>query len=530
MSLKSTYIILFSILLFASFLRFYHIGNFGIFGDEKQGIMVAVGNVNIGGQKEYMSPDKTFTPKDFWRSKTMTELLDANARGDTSGNAIVHLFSMSTFGKLFGRSDLSLRSVSVIFNLLTILIIFLIGKNILKSTKIGLMAAFLASIEPFFIVYSQQARFYTTAIFFSTLASYYFLQIVFSPKSNTNVYLKYTLTLILSLFSNYLTFTMLIVHGLFWLITDRSIEKLKKLSACYVIMLIPFLLWMTQGPGQYAIQYIKDATNLYNSILNNPKLAASYSSFVERANFENLSKRSISILSDFFIFTNGTYQSLGFKFAFLLLIIFVIFTSFLILYRATATDRKIFIFVTLIISIPFLFTLSSAYKTGLMTGFYFRYAALGLPFVSILTAWLIDKTTQIHKLITLCLSALLFFQIYQIAEILQDFYQDKPQKYAPSNNRIFNPYMTLAEKIEKRYSLGDTILYPSLYQNVFSTAIKKDINDFDNIDAQLTNLYLPEDATYIQRINTNEKNRVILVKKNHQKFILFDFQDRKYRY
>ena len=127
---------------------------------------------------------------------------------------------------------------------------------------------------------------------------------------------------------------------------------------------------------------------------------------------------------------------------------------------------------------------------------------------------------------SIILSLLLFFQTFQTAKILRDFYQDKPQKYAPSNNRIFNPYVTLAEKIEKKYSLGDTILYPSLYQNVFSTAIKKDIRDFDNIDAQLTNLYLPKDATYIQRINTNEKNRVILVKKNHQKFILFDFQDR----
>ena len=526
----SKYGLLIIILVFASFLRFYHLGNFGIFGDEKQGIMVAVGNTNIGGQKTMMNPDKTFTPRDFWQPKTLSQLFDANARGDTSGNAIIHLLMMNVFGKVFGHSDFALRSVSVMANLLTILVIFLIGKNILKSTKIGLLAAFLASIEPFFIVYSQQARFYTTAIFLATLASYYFLQILFLNKSTLRYYVGYTLAITGSLFSNYLTFTMLIAHGLVWILADRSMAKFKNLSICYTVMLIPFVFWMTKGPGQYAIMYIKDATNLYKSILNDPKLVNLYKGFVDIANVENLSKRSITIISDFFIFTNGLYDNVGYRFAVVGLILFFIYIFYVIFKGSDAYERKIFLFIGLIITIPFLFALVSAYITGLMTGFYFRYTALGLPFVSILMAWAILKTMDSNKIMGLGLGLILAFQGYSVVKILKEFYQDNPQKYSSSHGRNFNPYITLSKRIEMNYQAGDTILYPSEYTNVFSTVIKRETKDFDNIDAQLCNLYLPKDATFIQRIDINEKNRVILVTKNNQKTVLFNFEGKKYRY
>jgi hypothetical protein len=69
-----------------------------------------------------------------------------------------------------------------------------------------------------------------------------------------------------------------------------------------------------------------------------------------------------------------------------------------------------------------------------------------------------------------------------------------------------------------------------MYENSFTKAIKRASNEFDNNDAQLVNLYLPKDATYIQKIAMGEANRVILKKKNKQTIILFDFEGNKYRY
>lgn len=530
MSNKTAYIGLIAILVFASLLRFYHLGNFGIFGDEKQGIMVAVGNVNIGGKKALMAPDKTFTPKDFWQPKTIAELLDANARGDTSGNATVHLISMNIFGKLFGHSDFALRSVSVLFNLLTILFIFLIGKNILKSNYIALLAAFLASFEPFYIVYSQQARFYTTCICFSTIASYYFLQIMLYAKVGKRTYIAYILAILLSIFSNYLTCTVLFAHGLFWLFTDRTWDKLKNLSICYAIMFVPFGLWMTIGPGQYALLYIKDATNLYKNILNNPALAASYAGFIDLASWSNLLKRGVSIVDDYFIFTNGLYEKVGTKLGLVALVLLLITMTLTLLYKATKGEIKLFIFSGLVIFIPFIFSLLSAYNAGVMTGFYFRYTSFGLPFVAILVAWFVTKAYERNKVFSAVLVFIMLGQSYNFARILVHFYRDAPQKYSASHDRIANPYYTIAQTIVKTYADGDTILYPSMYENSFTKAIKRASNEFDNNDAQLVNLYLPKDATYIQKIAMGEANRVILKKKNKQTIILFDFEGNKYRY
>ncbi len=530
MSNKFTYASFVIIFVFAALLRFYHLGNFGIFGDEKQGILIAVGNVNIGGQRAYMSSDKTFTPKDFWREKTIDELFDASARGDTSGNALVHLLSMNIFGKLFGHSDFSLRSVSVIFNLLTLILVFLIGRNFLKSNIIALIASFLFATEPFFVIFSQQARFYTTCIFFSTLASYFFLKIILSEKVTYKTYLAYTISIILSIFSNYLTFTVLFGHGLFWLLFDRNLIKLKNFVFCYVAMAIPFLLWMTKGPGQYALLYIKDVSNFYKDILKNPALAVKYQSFIEVATWDRLFKRSISILSDFFIFTNNIYNDFGYKISVLAVLIVILFACFLVYKKSNLIERKLIAFCGLIAFLPFLFSLISTYSAGVMTGFYFRYTSFGLPFISVLVSWILLKSFQYFKPLGVFLSLIVIFQLYKFSLIFINFYQDLPQKYTASINRVENPYISIAEKIKSSYEKGDTLIYPSKYANVFSAVSDGKDEEFDNKDAQLINLYLPKDAEYIQRINKNEPNKVLLRKSNHQTIELFDFEGAKFRY
>jgi hypothetical protein len=530
MSNRTAYLSFIIIFIFASFLRFYHLGNFGIFGDEKQGILIAVGNVNIGGQKASMSPDKTFTPKYFWRAKTIDELFDASARGDTSGNALVHLFSMNIFGKLFGHSDFSLRTVSVIFNLLTLILIFLIGRTFLKSNAIALVASFLCATEPFFVIFSQQARFYTTCIFFSTLASYFFLKIILSEKVTYKTYFAYTASIILCIFSNYLTFTVLLGHGIFWLLVDRNLIKLRNLALCYVTMAIPFVLWMTKGPGKYALLYIKDVSNYYKEIMKNPALAVKFQSFIEFASWDRLFKRSVAILSDFFIFTNNFYVSFGYKSAILAIFLILFIIGFLVYKKSDLIEKKLIAFCGIIAFLPFLFSFISTYSSGVMTGFYFRYTSFGLPFISVLVAWLLIKSFQYFKPLGVLLSIIVFFQLYKFALILNNFYQDLPQKYTASINRIENPYIQIAEKIKLNYAQGDTLIYPSKYENVFSEVSKSNAEAFDNNDAQLINLYLPKEAEYVQRIDKNEPNKVLLLKSNRQIIELFDFKGAKYRY
>lgn len=66
---------------------------------------------------------------------------------------------------------------------------------------------------------------------------------------------------------------------------------------------------------------------------------------------------------------------------------------------------------------------------------------------------------------------------------------------------------------------------------VFLTEKAKTFLPYSLQDAQLTNLYLPKEATYIQMIDTTEVSKIVLVKrKNQQKIILYDLEGQKHRY
>lgn len=75
--------------------------------------------------------------------------------------------------KLFGTEEVATRSLSAIFGVASIPLIYLIGKE-LFDRKVGLISAFLMAISQFQIYYSQDIRYYSLFVLM-TLVSYYFL-------------------------------------------------------------------------------------------------------------------------------------------------------------------------------------------------------------------------------------------------------------------------------------------------------------------------------------------------------------------
>lgn len=69
----------------------------------------------------------------------------------------------------FGQSEFVLRSFSAVFGILTIPLIFGLGKTI-GNTRIGLLAALLLAVSPFHIQYGQEARGYALLTFGATLS------------------------------------------------------------------------------------------------------------------------------------------------------------------------------------------------------------------------------------------------------------------------------------------------------------------------------------------------------------------------
>ncbi len=76
----------------------------------------------------------------------------------------------------FPDNDYSLRISSVIPSLLTILVMFFVGKEI-KNSKTGLLCSFLTAISSFCIYFAQEVRLYSLLMFFSALALFSFIKI-----------------------------------------------------------------------------------------------------------------------------------------------------------------------------------------------------------------------------------------------------------------------------------------------------------------------------------------------------------------
>ena len=230
-------------------LRTYHIANFGLFGDEKQSVLIAVGNTNFGGMSTLINPPAVFTPADFWAPRGIQAWLDVDARGDVSGNSLFHDMMLKLVANVFGKGDGALRSVSVFFNMLTLWLLFYWARRQkIHEFYWPLGILLLAILEPFFIIFSQQARNYTTSIFFSTASNYFFWKMIIQrneiERPNTKDVMGWAFSSLFALFSTYLTALVLVGQLIYMFIRLPKWVVWQKLLLGSLIILIPFVAWM----------------------------------------------------------------------------------------------------------------------------------------------------------------------------------------------------------------------------------------------------------------------------------------------
>jgi mannosyltransferase len=77
--------------------------------------------------------------------------------------------------RIFGNSEISLRSLSALMGTALVLMTYLLGQE-LFNRRVALISSFLAAISPFQIYYSQETRMYIPAALWAALAVYFFLR------------------------------------------------------------------------------------------------------------------------------------------------------------------------------------------------------------------------------------------------------------------------------------------------------------------------------------------------------------------
>ncbi|HEY1055886.1 MAG TPA: glycosyltransferase family 39 protein, partial [Emticicia sp.] len=311
LSKLSTYILLASILVLAFFLRFHNIGTHGLAGDEKYSLFVSqfVSYEGNNQRNSVRKPDSPyFTPQEFWAEKNIYDFFDSIARVDT-GNGALYTYTLHYWAKIFGLEDANLRVLSLLFNLLTVVLIFVFVKTHFQSEKLALLAAFLSAISPFYINYSQVARNYAMLFFFALLATHLFLLIIQREKNKQKTiiyYLYYGLSVLACELCHISAFPLFLIHGLYVLLYVRQLRVWIGLSLAMLIPAAGIVAWLKSEGGQWLFDYVQNSVKVYNYLAK-----TSPDEYLSLATLPNIFKQLRHVVSSDFISSEGLYLHLS---------------------------------------------------------------------------------------------------------------------------------------------------------------------------------------------------------------------------
>ncbi|GAB2542294.1 glycosyltransferase family 39 protein [Spirosoma aerophilum] len=586
--LSSPRLLLFLILILALGLRLYKSSIHGLYLDEKFTVLNMSGAALEGFNQHdvFFTPGKTyFTPKEFWKEKHLSDYIRCIIQNDI-GNSPSHYALLWVWIQFFGNSDLSVRMPSIIFSTLIVGLVFMMVKRYLRSEPLALLCAFIAAIEPFFIAYSHMARNYCMTIFLTMLGTYFFLRILdkrAEGKQPIGLYIGYGLWFALATLGHYLAVTIFMCHGIYLLIFNRDIKTYIGLGLSYIGGTVSLILpWFVFGGGKYTFQTLAYQAQLYGKLAYTNPYNNGFN-IILPATIANVTKKSIPLWADLMMFSNGlsseilAFRNMIIALAFgciavfivhrfgrsktvpgwvgvavplLLVIGFAVYTIFsarlivtaavplfyYLLYQACVSyrnhsDRRFLFLVGLMTTFPTLFIIGIAFKNDHTYGLMQRYSGFSFPYAVILVGLTIRQVFRQPTYLRLTLVAVLLLQSYYIIDLLYRIYEDQAPKYTYYGRyRIANPYNTAANRIKQLYAPGDTVLYPSP-RTAPRDEVENTYTTHSIIDAQYTNVYLPKDAMYYQRMDTTQTDSIILIKgPTGKRITIFDFEGTKYRY
>lgn len=150
---------------------------------------------------------------------------------------------------LAGKTEWAMRILPVFFSLLSIYLTYRIG-TVFYSKKIGLLTAFLMSVSPFFLFYSQELRPYSLMVFLVLLTTYLLIKKTFIAYAACLVFLPFTV---------YTAMFVIPAHAIMIWLYDRKNLKTWLVSCLPVIM--AFLWWL-----QHFIAQIQTSESLASGL------------------------------------------------------------------------------------------------------------------------------------------------------------------------------------------------------------------------------------------------------------------------
>jgi len=570
------YILLFILAVVALSLRLYRLDARGLITDEKFTLLNANG-FWVGGANQSAFKKDYFTAADFWEEKGVRDYLDASAHADF-GTHMVHNTVLHYWMKAFGNSDYSVRLPGTLFNVLTVILLFLLVLKYFGSYRMAFLAGLFLAVDPLNVAQSHIARSYPLSFFLITLSTEYFIRIVRREASVKN-FVIYTLLVALALLNHYINFFIPLAHGLIFLVLRHKKQLWPGFIAAAAFNALLLFYWFNWGGGYTAIGFLKDKNELHRKIAENQNDDLSMT--IQKSTPDLIIKKAISLYYDIGVLGHGLFDRVkgvkvflsSFLFfaavmlavqykkrvwvrygsvvlALLILALQATYITgilvsagiFVILYFAWKALRESYVFESekgqfvwlmtgfLMLVLPVLFVVNDAYSNGNTTSLTHRYIGNASPFVVILIAVGMVRAADFRFGFLLWMAFITVVQAGSIRKGLNDYFADRSVYnawFVPA--RVSNPYRQVAERLQEQAMPGDTVLIPGAYKDKYQERFNPDM-EISYKDAQFLNLYLSKDFTVPQRVDPQEREKLYLKRESGEKVLIFDFKGEEYRY
>ncbi|HNW26512.1 MAG TPA: glycosyltransferase family 39 protein [Candidatus Gastranaerophilaceae bacterium] len=142
----------------------------------------------------------------------------------------------------FGQSDLALRLSSVFAGMLSIVVMYFVGREF-KNKRLGIFCAIFTAISSFLIYYSQEVRMYEVLFLISAFSLLYTLKLVKNPKPH-KIFL-YFLSLFLILFTHTIGFVYVFFSLFFvsYMLINKNVKYKKTISSLWIFIILGFLVF-----------------------------------------------------------------------------------------------------------------------------------------------------------------------------------------------------------------------------------------------------------------------------------------------
>lgn len=121
-------------------------------------------------------------------------------------------------------NETTLRIIPAIFGTLTIPVFYFIGKEIYNEEG-GFILSLILTLSTFHIFYSQEARAYSTVLFFASIAFLYFIKIIKSPTPTYKEWLPFAIFCSLAFWTHFFVFVFIAFMFLYILMSGKHLFK-----------------------------------------------------------------------------------------------------------------------------------------------------------------------------------------------------------------------------------------------------------------------------------------------------------------